>query len=414
MTIYSVFRKYLNVQNSNFIIYLGTDLLSKIIPFAFVPLFTKYLTPTQYGNISLFNISLEIMVIIIVMGGNAYYKVEFINHQSPKVLLFNLIVNVTYIFIFVLLLSFLFHFFNFNQYLLILLPVIAITAYFQSLLYIFISYYQTAENAMVVGGVNLFFSIVNSFLMVFLLMKMNFHEGARYWSVSISSIISVMIAFVFFHRHWDGVKDYRINKPFFRFGVGMLPHALSWWARSGIDRLLINWFLSVSVMGIYSLAMQITSVMPIFCNALNQALLPSIVRYLSKKNCRAVESILLKASLFLIAICFFSAAIVPFLFKYFIDSKYQGALEYLPYMLILFSFQGILIIYSNVVYYYKQVKFLSVVTFPTSILHILFVILLMNHGFGIMSVIISTGVTFFISMCFVYYKAKKLMQLQTK
>lgn len=409
---YKMFRKYLNVQNGNFIIYLGTDLLSKVIPFAFVPLFTKYLTPSQYGNISLFNITLEIMVIMIVMGGNAYYKIEFINHQSPKDLLFNLISNVTYVFVFYLLLSILLYFLDFNQYLLELLPVIAVTAYFQSLLYIFISYYQTAENAMVVGGVNLFFSIMNSSLMVYLLMKMNLHEGARYWSILISSMLSVVMVFFIFHKNWDGVKNYGINKPFFKFGLGMLPHALSWWARSGVDRLLINWFLSVSVLGIYSLAMQITSVMPIFCNALNQALLPSIVRHLSKKNIRAVESILLKSSLFLIIVCFFSAAIVPVLFKCFIDDKYQDALEYLPYMLALFSLQGVLIIYSNVVYYFKQVKFLSIVTFPTSVLHVFFVMVLMNYGYGVLSVIISTGVTFFIAMCLVIYKAKQLMKFQ--
>ncbi|HBB6759574.1 TPA: hypothetical protein JD366_003455, partial [Citrobacter amalonaticus] len=69
----------LNIQNKNILIYLFSDLLAKALPFIFIPLFTKYLTPTEYGNISLFNVGVEIFIIIIIMGGNSYYKIEFNN-----------------------------------------------------------------------------------------------------------------------------------------------------------------------------------------------------------------------------------------------------------------------------------------------------------------------------------------------
>ncbi|HCB3265228.1 TPA: hypothetical protein MYU63_001338, partial [Citrobacter amalonaticus] len=61
----------LNIQNKNILIYLFSDLLAKALPFIFIPLFTKYLTPTEYGNISLFNVGVEIFIIIIIMGGNS-------------------------------------------------------------------------------------------------------------------------------------------------------------------------------------------------------------------------------------------------------------------------------------------------------------------------------------------------------
>ncbi len=88
----------LNIQNKNILIYLFSDLLAKALPFIFIPLFTKYLTPTEYGNISLFNVGVEIFIIIIIMGGNSYYKIEFNNFKEPITELYNIINNITMLF----------------------------------------------------------------------------------------------------------------------------------------------------------------------------------------------------------------------------------------------------------------------------------------------------------------------------
>ena len=88
----------LNVQNRNILIYLFSDLLAKALPFVFIPLFTKYLTPEQYGNISLFNVGVEVFIIIIIMGGNSYFKIEYNNFKEPISALYNIIINVAMIF----------------------------------------------------------------------------------------------------------------------------------------------------------------------------------------------------------------------------------------------------------------------------------------------------------------------------
>ncbi|HBD1119393.1 TPA: hypothetical protein KHA37_005120, partial [Escherichia coli] len=75
--------KKTNIQNRNVVIYLISDLLAKALPFSFIPVLTKYLTPEQYGNIALFNIGVEIFLIIIIMGGSSYYKIEYPKFKDP-------------------------------------------------------------------------------------------------------------------------------------------------------------------------------------------------------------------------------------------------------------------------------------------------------------------------------------------
>ncbi|WP_077248596.1 lipopolysaccharide biosynthesis protein, partial [Kluyvera georgiana] len=347
----------INIQNRNIVIYLLSDLASKALPFLFIPLLTKYLTPEQYGNISLFNIWVEISVIIIIMGGNSYYKIEYLNFEDPIAELYNVIFNVTLCFLIVLLFSIFFCFYFPSIYLFRIMPVIILCAFLQSLLYLYVSYYQCNERALVVGGVNLLCSLFNSLLMILLLSVVGLKESSRYWSFTISLLLSVLfVAFSISFKNKTKLK-LNINLPLLRFGLGIFPHAISWWARSGVERLLISWYLSVSLLGIYSLAMQITSLMPLFCNAINQALIPKIIRSLNEENIRGTKRILFGAALAVISVCVISSIFMPVLLRMFINYRYLDALNYLPYMILVFSFQSIIVFYSNVLYFYKKVKY---------------------------------------------------------
>lgn len=399
-----------NIQNKNIIIYLFSDLLSKALPFLFIPLLTKYLNPEQYGNIALFNLWVEISVIFIIMGGNSYYKIEFWAAKNPISLLYNIIFNVTLLFLAVLFISIPFCLYFETIYLISIFPAILLCAFMQSLLYLYISYYQCNEKASTVGAINLFFSLCNSLLMVFFLTVVGMKESSRYWSFGLSLALSVFFVAIILSLKNKVRMDTKINISLLKFGAGVFPHAISWWARSGVERLLIGWYLSISSLGVYSLAMQLTSLMPLFCNAINQSFIPKIIRNLNEKKIRETKIILLKAELIVMIVCAVSAIIMPVVLKIFLDYRYLAALEYLPYMILVFIFQSVIVFYSNVLYFYKKVNYLSVITFFSSGLHVILVIFLMKYTFSIYAVIISSAVTFFIASLLVFRKAMLLMR----
>ena len=379
--------KKTNIQNRNVVIYLISDLLAKALPFLFIPVLTKYLTPEQYGNIALFNIGVETFLIIIIMGGNSYYKIEYPKFKDPILSLYIIIYNVTLLFLVFFILSIVIWFFYERIYIIDVLPLILLCAYFQSLFYLYISYYQCNEKALVVGMVNLFFSLSSSLLMILFLVEFKQAESSRYWSLLGGLIASVLLLGSILANKSN--RKYKlVNK---------------------IDFVLIGWFLSVSTLGIYSLAMQLTSIMPLFCNAINQALMPRIVRCLNDNKIEETKKILVKSSLIVAIACVFSSVVMPLFLGYVLNDRYHEALEYLPYMILSFVFQGVIIIYTNVLYFYKQVKYLSVATFGTSCVHLLLSMLLIKINLNVYSVIISSVITFLFASIVLVRKAYQIM-----
>lgn len=400
----------LNVQNRNILIYLFSDLLAKALPFIFIPLFTKYLTPAQYGNISLFNVGVEIFIIIIIMGGNSYYKIEYNNFKEPVSALYNIMFNVAMLFCIYFIISWVLYFCFNSYYLFTVLPVIVFCSFLQSIFYLYVSYYQCNEKATIVGVMNLVFSVANTLLMVILLICFNLKETSRYFSLGLALVFSVLIVGLFLGKKNQFKVSVKINIPLVKFGIGVLPHAISWWARSGMERLLIGWYLSVSVLGLYSLAMQLTSLMPLFCNAVNQALIPRIIRTLNSENKKEAKNILIKAALGVVIICILSSLILPIVLRYFLNHRYFEALDYLPYMILAFVFQSVIILFGNVLYFYKHVKYLSMVTFCTSVLHVCLMLVILHYKPDVYSVIISSTITFVIAAFFVLKRAILLMR----
>ena len=67
------------VKNS--VIYLGSSILSKSIPFLLLPILTKYLSPAEYGTLSIFLIFISVYGAFVGMAlhtniAKNYYKVE--------------------------------------------------------------------------------------------------------------------------------------------------------------------------------------------------------------------------------------------------------------------------------------------------------------------------------------------------
>ena len=400
---------FLTKQNLNIVTYLGSDMLAKAIPFLFIPLITKYLNPNEYGNISLFNISVEIVVIIIIMGGNSYYKVHYYQEENKTDLFYSIFYNITLYFAVFFVFSLLLLLIIPRIYFIEILPVITLVAYMQAILYLLISHYQCKEDALKVGFTNLLFSLINSIVMVMLITIFHLREEARYYSYLTALLVS--ISFIGYHylRKNRVKKNFQINRGLLKFGLGIMPHALSWWARSGVDRLLIGWFLSVSVLGVYSLALQMLSFLMILCNAMNQAFIPSIMFDLSNRDYKKVKKRIYTIISVLSFACFIFGLLIPFIFKNFIDTKYDGALEYLPYMCWVFSLQGIIVVFSNVLYYFKHEKYLSTITFSTAILHVITLTIMLDFNVGIISIVYSSTITFLISAYFVIHKSLRLM-----
>ena len=56
-------------------------------------------------------------------------------------------------------------------------------------------------------------------------------------------------------------------KVLLKFGIPLLPHSLSFWIKSGMDKVLLTNFCGLSINGLYSMAMSLGAIFSIFTTA---------------------------------------------------------------------------------------------------------------------------------------------------
>jgi O-antigen/teichoic acid export membrane protein len=389
----------MKLESKNVIVYLLSDVLVKGIPFLLIPIYTLYLTPTQFGNISIFNIIVEVMIIFVVMGGNSYYRVQFFKIENSNSLLGAVVSNFVYTIPLALLLMIIFMFFDLNPskhetYWLFIGFVIAIS---QSVILLAVACFQCKGKALYVGTINIVSAIVSGLVTVGLLMS-GYEEESRYIAYFIASFIVMFLSIYMYkstEKQWPEIaKEHSI--PAIKFGLGVLPHALSWWARTGMDRLIIAKFVSIHQVGLYSIAAQLSLVVIVLSNAVNQAFTPKIMKMLTENRFKKTLTFCFHVILGYLIICILIALLAPLIFKLFIDNKFIDAQVLLPMMCAVAFFQAVVTLFSNFLYFFKRVKLLSAVTFFSSLLHV-FIAFAAVHSYGVNGVILSSVVTYIMS-----------------
>ncbi|MGQ5557384.1 lipopolysaccharide biosynthesis protein [Proteus mirabilis] len=399
------------MHNKNILIYFGSDLLAKAIPFLLIPLLTRYLSPTEYGDISILNIVIEIITILILLGANTYFRVEFFRTSDRETLLYNLFFNVFINFIvltfILIIISIYFNDLVFNVKNFIFISIIS---FFQSIFYIIISYYQCSEKSLVVGISNISFSIISNTLFITLIIY-GLREEARYYSYFIGiALISIILFLNLTLKNKTTIEKLFIDKSYYKFGFSILPHAISWWARSGIERILISYFMSNFYVGIYSLSLQFISLLVIISNAVNQAIAPSIMLNLKNKKKKEIKKLIKKSLIINTLFCLSLSVFSIFFIVFFVSEKYVEIRYLLAFMSLGYIFQSIISTYSNIIYFFNKNLFLSKVTFISSFINIALVYIAMNYINSLYSVVTISTITYLFTSIIIILRSNKLIK----
>jgi O-antigen/teichoic acid export membrane protein len=131
----------------------------------------------------------------------------------------------------------------------------------------------------------------------------------------------------------------------FSFNAYAFLYQLQQWAINYIDRFLILFFLPLSQVGVYDFAIKCLAVIDLLLNGLNSAITPKIIQLVGKQTEKGSTPEMNRyyygqLSVMMIVICFFIAAI-PLCIDLFIPrSGYAGAIQYIPYLALLYVFRS--------------------------------------------------------------------------
>ena len=357
----------------NFIIYLLSEGLSKIIPFISILVLAKFIDVASFGELTIYFIVYELLIILISNNITAttridYFKLSFSDYVQSKSA--HIVVSF-YIFLLVLLIGL---FFSNISYL--FLSMLSISAFLRTISYYNLSNLQCKEDAKSYGISNFIYLISMNGLFVFLVI---FDYGIYSWFYSI--LFGAFIQFIYSALHINKSsllifdKKIILNKQNlikeFKNGIIFIPQAIGFWVKLGIDRILLAHFTSTLIVGYYMFAFQLSLPIIILSTVINLYMTPKINKLLKINAIAKIQSYLFKFAVLLIILSIIDYAVAFNIIDIFYYEKYHNSLDILAFIVIANLLYSISLVYINIFYYIDKKKFVSYLVFSISLFQVI-------------------------------------------
>ncbi|WP_026572831.1 lipopolysaccharide biosynthesis protein [Bacillus sp. UNC438CL73TsuS30] len=332
---------------SNSLIFAVGNLGSKLIVFLLVPLYTYYLTTSEFGLVDLmitatgllipaFSLSIFDSVLRFVMDKN---------YDKQAILINSFVVTFLGVAILIMLYPVLLILFPFDQYI----------SYFYLLL--IAQAISTILNQFIRanGKVKVFAAsgIINALLLLILNVTflVIFHKGITGYLLSLifsylgSSLFSFFVGKVFLEINLKKI-NFQLMKEMLQYSIPLIPNSLMWWIMSLSDRYVITFFLGLSANGLYALANKIPNILSIVSSIFFQAWqLSAIEESKSKEKSRFYTNVFNAFSITMLLSTSLILAHLKFIIELFVADNYYVAWKYVPFLLlgvVFSSFSGFL------------------------------------------------------------------------
>ena len=389
-------KKYKSLVKDTLIFALGS-VGSKCILFFLVPIYTNYLTTREFGTSDLvFTVAQLIMPFFSLVIYDAVIRFGLTKNQpSENVLLVGfLITGIGGIF--TLLFTPLFGLYS---------PIAEWKWYLS--IYIILSNFLSVEmNYLKVKDKNKIYaliSIAQTAVMAGLnvLLLVVFHIGIKGYLLAyiIASGCAVVLATGAANIMADlkkAVFDRKLLSEMVKFSAPLILNNISWWVVQSSDKMMVEFFLGASALGIYTVASKIPSLINVMINVFSQAWGISSVKEIESSNDVSFYSSVLKTYILLAfgaCVCLVSI-IKPFMLLY-VGKAFSDAWQYVPLLLTAAAFASIAYYYGSLYGALKKSWNNMLTTLTAAIVNIIINYILLKY-IGLWGAILGTLISYIV------------------
>ncbi len=400
-------------------IYGMVQILQKSIGLILIPIYTSLLSPNEKGITDVITTIVAFLSIFYSVSINSAVVRFYVDYKEDKkklkdfwgtcitFVIINSVVLTTIIIIFKkYIIMPIASGIDFYPY--ILLGMISITL--NPIYTVFQSTLQAKEDSRKYALNNLSYFFVNLGLNLILIIVLRLGALGSLLALAITDIIFFIYTAINFLPTITLKIDKDYLKSALKYSLPLLPHSLSGWAVSMIDRLFLNGMVSRAATSIYSTAAQFGNIINVLTSAINQAYVPWFFDRMKEKD-KNENEIVKMAELLTIVYCFLAlgmSLLGPEIFKLVVNRRYYEGWKVIPFISFAFVFNGIYYFFVNPLFYNKRgVKFIAIGTFTgaflNSILNIIMIPIFGGVGAGIASLL-----SMMVSCILVYIISKKI------
>ena len=399
-------------------VYLFSNILAAAIPFALLPVLTRYLTPAEYGQVAIFQTMLGALGAFLGLNATSAAGIKYfdanLSKEELKIYIGNCFLVLIVSTILFLLIAFVFQ--NlFSNWLAIdrkwiLIGVLVSSASF--VIAMRTGQWQVRKQAKYFG----IFQVSQSFLnmLLSLLFVVYFLQGSdgRIWVLSGIPLTFALVALFLLYKDdllgfaWKSIY----LKEILTFGIPLIPHTIGIFLLSSVDRFVINSELGLAQVGFYMVAVQLVSAMGMVFDAINNAYVPWLFERLKRNDMGEMKQIVRWTYLYclvLVAIAALAFAMGPYLLVLIAGEKYRPAGEVVGWLALGQAFNGMYLMVTNYIFYSKKTGLLSMSTITSGLINIgLLLLLVASMG------IVGAAIAFTISMALKFLMTWYVAQLR--
>lgn len=405
------------------LIYTITDGVSKGLAFLTLPLISHYLIPEELGIAANFDVLQSIISLLagqVLVNSMPYFYYGRSREEQAKIVSNLLLI----IFLINLLISFLILVFTgvLTHYLRIglclqMLTIVSVIAHQITGLNLIL--FRLEDKPYSFSWLQIIQTILFLALLIILVVGYRLNALGKILSGIIAfSIMAIIHLFLLIKRNYIvfGINK-KIIVELLRFGVPLLPHSLSFWFKSGFDKIIITAYCGLAVNGLYSMAMSFGAVYTIFQSAFNNSYVPYLQKRINSftpDNIKREKAAIVRLSYLIMSgfiVLYFVIILACWLaIEYFLDVKYADSFQFIPWIILGLTFNSMYGLVIQYPYSVKKTFGLGIITFSGSIIQLLLTYILVSN-IGADGVKVSYVAGSFIIMLGVWYYSNKVFPM---
>ncbi|MBU2541471.1 MAG: flippase [Candidatus Omnitrophica bacterium] len=226
------------------------------------------------------------------------------------------------------------------------------------------------------------------------------------------SAICGLIFVVFLVRDWFRIKMLRFSQDIrdsLRYSLPLIPHILSIYIYMYSDRLILQRFVPLSDIGIYSIADTFAFILLIIVNATTTAYSPHFLKVAQEDRIKAQQETrrFIEIWWFVIMVMFMGYLLLSgFLVRLMTKPAFYASIPLIPILAIAYIFRGLYCFGANGIFFMEKTKYIPVITISAAIANIVLNLIFIPK-FGIFAAAWTTVVAYIITFLLAYYFSKK-------
>lgn len=361
------------------LIYVAANVLTAAIPLLLLPLFTRVLSPEDYGRIAMFGVVVQLLGAVSGLSVHGAIGVRYFDRDSmdfPRFVgscLAVLAGSLTLVFAVVAVALPLLEDFTKLPGTWLLIAVVVSGANFvvQSQLAIF----QSAGQPIRFGALRLTQAALDLGLSLLLVLGLGMAWEGRAAGVAVAALAGALLALGMLRTGgWlrlPGSRDYA--RQAIRFGLPLVPHAIGGLLIASVDRFMISNILDVGSAGIYLVAIQIGLVLNLVTDAGNRAFAPWLMRSLKQGDPELDLQVVRLTYLgfgVLVLLGIGMGLAAPALLSILVGEEFRAAGPIVIYVTIGQAFGGMYYLVTNYVFFAGKTGRLAAVSLTSGLLNI--------------------------------------------